>query len=59
VSHLAHKTGLIKEQLENGMYMLKRVSFFLKKIATTKKTCATELGKASEHELEKKVSKIY
>jgi len=54
VTNLAHKTSVVKDQLEAGMYMLKRVSFFLRKIATSKKTCAAELTKHSEHELEKK-----
>ncbi len=54
VTHLSHKTSVIREQLENGMYMMKRVSFFLKKIATSKKICALELNKFSDHELEKK-----
>lgn len=53
MSNICHKTGLIKDQLESGLYHLKRVGFYLRKIAQSKKTCATELGKFSEHELEK------
>ena len=56
MSNLAHRTGVIKDQLDAGMYMLKRVGFFLRKIATSKKNCSVELNKFSDHELEKKVT---
>lgn len=52
--NLCHKTGVIKDQLESGMYLLKRVGFYLRKIATSKKNCSVELNKFSDHELEKK-----
>lgn len=54
VGNLAHKTGVVKDQLESGLYLLKRVGFYLRKIAHAKKTCAVEMSKFSEHELEKK-----
>ena len=56
VGNLSHRTALIKDQLEAGMYMIKRVAFFLRKVATAKKTCSVELNKFSDHELEKKVT---
>lgn len=54
VSNLCHKTSAIKDQLESGLYLLKRVGFYLRKVATSKRTCSVELNKYSDHELEKK-----
>ena len=53
MTNLSHKTNVIKDQLEAGMYLLKRVAFYIRKIATAKKSCSVELSKFSDHELEK------
>jgi len=53
VGSILHRTGIIKDQLEAGLYLLKRVGFYLRKVATAKRACATELSKCSDHETEK------
>lgn len=53
MSNLCHRTGVLKDQLESGLYLLKRVGFYLRKVATAKKNCSVELNKFSDHELEK------
>ena len=54
VSSLAHRTSLIKEQLESGLYLLKRCGAYLRKVGTTRKINALEIIKFSDHEVEKK-----
>lgn len=54
MSNLIHRTSSAKDQLDAGLYLLKRVGFYLRKIATSKKVCSADLNKFSEHETEKK-----
>lgn len=53
VVHLLHRTPLLKEQLVDGLYLLKRVGFYLRKIGASRKACYVELAKDAEHEREK------
>jgi hypothetical protein len=54
VTSLQHRSMILKDQLENGLYVLKRTGAFLKKVCSLKKNAAIEVNKMTEHEKEKK-----
>lgn len=54
VPNLRHQTTLIQEQVDSGLYSLKRYAFYLQKLAKTMKPALTEMIKDTEHEAEKK-----
>lgn len=56
-NNLKHKTDLIQEQLEVGLYSIKRYAFYLTKTVELKRPVVAELKKITDHERNEKSSR--
>lgn len=53
-SSLRHQLPALVEQVDTGLYALKRYAYYLQKMCLMKKPALTEMLKATEHEADKK-----
>jgi hypothetical protein len=53
-SRLRHQTAALVEQVDTGLYALKRYAYYLQKMCQMRKPVVAEMIKATEHEAEKK-----
>jgi hypothetical protein len=52
--NLSHRTQDVIDQVEAGLYLVKRVGLYLKKICASQRQFSSEIIKASNHEADKK-----
>lgn len=54
---ILHKTDLIQDQLEIGLYSIKRYAFYLQKMVDIRRPALLDLKKATDYEAKEKASK--